>query len=138
MPNSRPIVGDTALIDRHGQPGGETVEATTPAESTPDSTESASFAEWRDEASPYFIARAAEPGRFTAFDCIKDAPPAVRNPANRNWPGLLMAQLHHDGVVEHAMAFGLRLFDTSHRPESGGSAVSVWVGVEGQRKEAAA
>lgn len=125
--------GQQALIDRSDLPEGSVAG---PDATAADSYES--FAEWRAEAAPYFILRAAEPGRFTAFDCIREAPLRIRNPRSHNWPGLLMAQLHHEGVVEHAMAFGLRLFDTSHRPESGGSAVSVWVGVGGAQKVAAA
>jgi len=125
--------GQQALIDRSDLPEGSVAN---PDDDDADRCES--FAEWRAEAAPYFILRAAEPGRFTAFDCIRDAPLRIRNPRSDKWPGILMAQLHHEGVVEHAMAFGLRLFDTSHRPESGGSAVSVWVGVEAGRKAGAA
>lgn len=133
MPKSTPLPTDIALIDTSDLPQGSVAG---PDDTGADGYES--FAEWRAEAAPYFILRAAEPGRFTAFDCIRDAPLRIRNPRSDKWPGILMAQLHHEGVVEHAMAFGLRLFDTSHRPESGGSAVSVWVGVEAGRKAAAA
>lgn len=120
MSNAVEIPGQMALIDRADLPKGAIAD--------PVAADCESFADWSNEARPYFTDRANLPGRFTAFDCIKDAPLKVRNPRNRNWPGLLMARLHDEGVVEHAMAFGLRLFDTSHRPESGGSAVSVWVG----------
>jgi hypothetical protein len=127
------LPGQQALIARDELPEGAVAK---PDDTGADRCES--FAEWRAEAAPYFILRAAEPGRFTAFDCIRDAPARIRNPRSDKWPGILMAQLHHEGVVEHAMAFGLRLFDTSHRPASGGSAVSVWVGVEGAAKAGAA
>lgn len=42
MTISRPIEGDTALIDRHGQPGGETVTAPEPSTAT-------TYAEWETD-----------------------------------------------------------------------------------------
>jgi len=135
MPNSRtsrPIRGDVALIDRHGQPGGETVEDA-PA------PESITFAEWCVEAEPFYIGRGAEPGEFTAWEAIKDAPLRVRNPRNSNWPGMFMHRLHVEGYFEYALDdYGQEKFTTSEKPESGGSAVRVWVGVEAKRKRAAA
>lgn len=125
---SRPIPGDTALIDRHGQPGGEVVEP-----------EDATFADWCTEAEPWYIDRASKPGTFTAFGAIKDAPQRIRNPKNPNWPGMYMSRFHKDGYVEYALdRHGQEMFTTSEKPETAGSIVRVWVGVEAVRKAAAA
>lgn len=127
---SRPIVGDTALIDRHGQPGGEVIEA----DAAP---EDMTYTDWCFEAEPWYISRAAEPGTFTAFGAIKDAPCRVRNPKNQNWPGMLMIRFHKVGYVEYAFdRYGQEMFTTSEKPESGGSAVRLWVGVEAAQKAA--
>jgi hypothetical protein len=42
MTISRPIEGDTALIDKHGQPGGETITAPEPSTAT-------TYAEWETD-----------------------------------------------------------------------------------------
>jgi hypothetical protein len=127
---SRPIVGDTALIDKHGQPGGEIIEA----DAAP---ENMTFADWCFEAEPWYIDRASNPGWFTAFSAIKDAPKRIRDPKSRNWPGMYMSRFHTDGYVEYAFDNnGREMFTTSEKPESGGSAVRLWVGVEAARKAA--
>lgn len=117
-----PIPGQTALIERDALPEGSIRE--------PDPI--ACYADWTIEVEPYLVARAAIPGRFTYFDAVKDAPAHIRNAPNRCWPGLYMSSLHGRGIVEYAFdQHGERQWDTSHKPESGGSAVAVWVGVEG-------
>lgn len=118
MTISRPIVGDTALIDRHGQPGGETVEATASAP-----TPELSRDEWEARIELDFLAFAAERGRtaepaFTSFDAFKAK--ALPEPANTNWHGLFLARMHREGWLEYAG------FDTSHRASSGGSALRRW------------
>lgn len=129
---SRPIPNDVALIDKNGEPGGEVVEDVA-------APEDMTFADWCAEAEPWYIDRAARPGEFTAFEAIQDAPARIRNPRNPNWPGLFMPKLHDRGYVDYARdGFGRELFTTSKKPESGGSGVRVWVGVEAMRKVTAA
>lgn len=88
-----------------------------------------SYADWAVDAEIYVLRRASEPGSFTFFDAVKDAPSAVRNPSSPKWPGLLTMRLHHEGHIDYARdSHGTERWDTSHRPASGGSGVRVWVG----------
>lgn len=122
------VPGQTALIDRDELPEGSIRE---PNPIT-------CYADWTAEAEPYLLDRASRPGQFTYFDAVKDAPAHVRNAPNRCWPGLYTSSLHSRGVLEYALDLhGNRVWDTSHKPESGGSAVAVWVGVEGMAGGAA-
>ena len=123
---SRPIVGDTALIDRHGQLGGETVEAPEP---TVETVAYSTYAEWADAARPHFLARANQPGAFTTFDALAGAPLSIREPGNAHWAGRLTVELHEDGVIDYARdAHGTERWAKSHRPKTAKSGVRVWVG----------
>lgn len=114
MTISRPIEGDTALIERHELPGGDLQNAE-PA---------LTRAEWELLVEPGFLTFAAERGHaadpaFTSFDAFKAK--ELPEPANANWHGLFLARMHREGWLEYAG------FDTSHRASSGGSALRRWV-----------
>jgi hypothetical protein len=127
---SHPIKGDVALIDKHGEPGGETIEDAVEPENM-------TFADWCNEAEPYYIDRASKPGTFTSWSAIKDAPEQVRNPRSPNWPGMYMHRFHDRGYVVYALdEHGHEMFTPSEKPETGGSIVRVWVGVEAKRRAA--
>lgn len=126
MTKSRPIVGDTALIDRNGQPGGETVEA---PKHDADTTAYATYAEWAEAARPYLLDQASKPGAFTTFEALAAAPKNVREPSNPHWPGRLTVELHDEGAIEYARdVHGTERWSKSHRPKTAKSGVRVWVG----------
>lgn len=129
MTISRPIEGDTALIDRHGQPGGETVETTVAVEATPDTTAYGNYAEWSEAARPYFLDQAGKPGAFTTFEALAAAPRSIREPANPHWPGRLTIELHDDGTIAYALdEHGTERWSKSRRPKTAKSGVRMWVG----------
>lgn len=126
MTISRPIVGDTALIDRRGSLGGETVEAPT---TNTDGTTYGNYAEWAEAARPYWMDRAMQPGPFTAFEVFASAPKAIREPANPYWPGRLTVELHDEDIIDYARdEHGTERWAKSRRPKTAKSGVRVWVG----------
>lgn len=130
--NTVELPGQQALINTSDLPEGAIVKSAT---ADGDMT----FADWCDEAEPWYIDRASKPGTFTSWSAIKDAPARVRNPRSPNWPGMYMSRFHDRGYVEYARdKYGQEIFTPSEKPETGGSIVRVWVGVEAMRKAAAA
>lgn len=132
MPKTVELPGQQALIATADLPEGAVIETATDAADM-------TFADWCNEAEPYYIDRASKPGTFTSWSAIKDAPDRVRNPRSPNWPGMYMHRFHDRGYVEYALdEHGHEMFTPSEKPETGGSIVRVWVGIEAGRKAAAA
>lgn len=119
MPKLIELPGQQALIDKQDLPEGAVVEA---------EDVYTCYADWAAAAEPYILARASQPGAFTFYAALKDAPKAVRDPASSNWQGLLAHALHGDGYLAYALAGDLELWTQSEKAASGGSGVRVWVG----------
>lgn len=87
------------------------------------------YADWAAAAEPYILARASQPGAFTFYAALKDAPKAVRDPSTSRWQGRLAVALHDAGHLAYALdRYGSERWTPSEKPESGGSGVRVWVG----------
>lgn len=122
MPNSVEMPGQQALMDL-------------PASTTqaPETATESSYADWAADAAVYILRRASQPGPFTFFDALIEAPADVKNPASPKWPGRLAVALHAEGHIEYARDMhGTERWDMSHRPKSSHSGVRVWVGTAGQ------
>lgn len=121
MPKTAELPGQQALIDRTELPEGAVIE--------PEDAYDC-YADWAAAAEPYILARASQPGAFTFYAALKDAPKPVQNPASSNWQGLLATALHAGGYLAYALDenSGRERWTPSEKPESGGSGVRVWVG----------